>query len=50
MVADDDGQMVRLASGLAPGERVALDLGGAAEDGSPVQVVEAKAPGAAPGK
>jgi len=39
VVADDDGQTVRLASGLAPGERVALDVGGAAQDGSPVQVV-----------
>ena len=48
VVADDDGQTVRLASGLSPGERVALDLGGAAQDGSPVQVVEAKPP--APGK
>jgi RND family efflux transporter MFP subunit len=44
VVADDDGQTVRLASGLAPGERVALDLGGAAQDGSPVQVVETKPP------
>jgi membrane fusion protein, multidrug efflux system len=39
VVADDDGQTVRLASGLAAGERVALDLGGTAQDGSPVQVV-----------
>jgi RND family efflux transporter MFP subunit len=45
VVADDDGQTVRLASGLQPGERVALDLGGAAQDGSPVQVVESKPPG-----
>ncbi len=45
VVADDDGQTVRLASGLAPGERVALDLGGAAQDGSPVQVVSAPGPG-----
>lgn len=45
VVADDDGQTVRLASGLAPGERVALDLGGAAEDGSPVQVVSPASPG-----
>ena len=51
VVADDDGQTVRLASGLSPGERVALDLGGAAQDGSPVQVVESKPPGAgSPGK
>ena len=45
VVADDDGQTVRLASGLAPGERVALDLGGAAQDGSPVQVVAPASPG-----
>jgi RND family efflux transporter MFP subunit len=45
VVADDDGQRVRLASGLQPGERVALDLGGVAQDGSPVQVVESKPPG-----
>jgi RND family efflux transporter MFP subunit len=47
VVADDDGQTVRLASGLQPGERVALDLGGAAQDGSPVQVVESKPAGGA---
>ncbi len=47
VVADDDGQTVRLASGLLPGERVALDLGGAAQDGSLVQVVEAKPPAGA---
>lgn len=45
VVADDDGQTVRLASGLAPGERVVLDLGGAAQDGSPVQVVSPAAAG-----
>jgi membrane fusion protein, multidrug efflux system len=50
VVADDDGQTVRLASGLAPGERVALDLGGAAQDGSLVQVVEAKPPAGGPGR
>ncbi|HVZ89944.1 MAG TPA: efflux RND transporter periplasmic adaptor subunit [Polyangia bacterium] len=42
VVADDDGQTVRLVSGLGPGERVALDLGGGAAEGSPVQVVETK--------
>jgi RND family efflux transporter MFP subunit len=44
VVADDDGQVVRLVSGLAPGERVALDLGTSVQDGSPVQVVEAAKP------
>ncbi len=44
VVASDDGQIVRLASGLAPGARVALDLGNSVEDGSPVQVVEPKPP------
>jgi RND family efflux transporter MFP subunit len=44
VVANDDGQVVHLASGLTAGERVALDLGGAAQDGSPVQVVESKPP------
>jgi hypothetical protein len=48
VVADDDGQNVRLTSGLQPGERVALDLGGAAQDGSPVQVVSP--PAGAPGR
>jgi RND family efflux transporter MFP subunit len=46
VVANDDGQVVHLASGLTAGERVALDLGGAAQDGSPVQVVETKPPAA----
>ena len=44
VVADDDGQVVHLVSGVEPGQRVALDLGGAAEDGAPIQVVEMKPP------
>jgi RND family efflux transporter MFP subunit len=44
VVADDDGQVAHLVSGLQPGQRVALDLGGAAEDGAPIQVVETKPP------
>ncbi len=48
VVADDDGQVVRLVSGVREGERVALNLGSDTSDGSPVQVVEApKAPSAA---
>jgi RND family efflux transporter MFP subunit len=38
-VADDDGATVRLVSGLAAGERVALNLGSEVDDGAPVQVV-----------
>jgi len=46
VVADDDGQVVHLVSGLKPGDRVALDVGGAAEDGAAIQVVEPRpAPG-----
>lgn len=41
VVADDDGQQVRLISGVTEGERVALNLGSDTSDGSPVQVVEA---------
>jgi membrane fusion protein, multidrug efflux system len=44
VVANDDGQTVRLVSGLEEGDRVALNLGSEAEDGSPVQIVEAPAP------
>jgi RND family efflux transporter MFP subunit len=40
VVADDDGQLVRLVSGVNQGERVALNLGSDTSDGSPVQVVE----------
>ena len=49
VVADDDGQAVRLVSGVKEGERVALNLGSDTSDGSPVQVVEAtpRAPSAA---
>ena len=49
VVADDDGQLVRLVSGVNQGERVALNLGSDTSDGSPVQVVEAtpRAPSAA---
>jgi RND family efflux transporter MFP subunit len=47
-VADDDGQTVRLVSGVAEGERVALNLGSETEEGGAVQVVETPArPGAA---
>jgi membrane fusion protein (multidrug efflux system) len=41
VVADDDGTAIRLVSGLAAGERVALNLGNDVEDGAPVQVVGA---------
>jgi RND family efflux transporter MFP subunit len=48
VVADDDGQLVRLVSGVNQGERVALNLGSDTSDGSPVQVVDApRAPSAA---
>jgi RND family efflux transporter MFP subunit len=50
VVADDDGQVVHLVSGVKAGEKVALDLGGAAEDGSPIQAVEPKPPGSPTGK
>lgn len=43
VVADDDGQLVRLISGVKEGERVALNLGSDTSDGSPVQVVESPA-------
>jgi RND family efflux transporter MFP subunit len=47
VVADDDGQIVRLVSGIGDGERVALNLGSEVEDGAPVQVIApAKPPGA----
>ena len=44
VVASDDGQVVRLVSGVDPDTRVALDLGSSVQDGSPVQVVEAPTP------
>jgi RND family efflux transporter MFP subunit len=40
LLADDDGQTVRLVSGVAEGERVALNLGSETEEGGAVQVVE----------
>jgi RND family efflux transporter MFP subunit len=43
VVADDDGSIVRLLSGLKAGERVALNLGNEVDDGAPVQVVGADA-------
>jgi membrane fusion protein, multidrug efflux system len=48
VVANDDGQTVHLVSGLQEGERVALNLGSEAEDGSPVQIVETPAKPGAP--
>jgi membrane fusion protein, multidrug efflux system len=47
VVASDDGQVVRLVSGVDANTRVALDLGSSVQDGGPVQVVEAKPPGGA---
>ena len=43
VVADDDGSIVRLVSGLQVGERVALNLGSEVEDGAPLRVVGADA-------
>jgi RND family efflux transporter MFP subunit len=39
VVADDDGQTVRLTSGVQDSDRVAVNLGADVTDGSPVQVV-----------
>ena len=44
VVADDDGQTVRLVSGVSEGERVALNLGNETEEGGAVQIVETPAP------
>jgi RND family efflux transporter MFP subunit len=43
VVANDDGQTVHLVSGLNEGDRVALNLGSEAEEGSPLQIVETPA-------
>ena len=46
VLADDDGQTARLVSGVAAGDRVALNLGSDVEEGGAVQeVAPAKAPG-----
>jgi len=44
VLADDDGQKVRLLSGVDDGEKVAMNIGHGAEDGSPVDVIEARTP------
>lgn len=49
VVANDDGQVVHLVSGLHDGDRVALNLGDDVEDGSPLQIVETPAKPGAPG-
>ena len=49
VVANDDGQIVYLVSGLNDGDRVALNLGDDVEDGSPLQIVETPAKAGAPG-
>jgi hypothetical protein len=46
VVADDDGQMVRLLDGAQEGERVAINLGNAVADGANVRVIEPAKPGA----
>ncbi len=48
-VADQDGDTVRLASGLDAGERVALNLGDSVPEGQVVRPFEAGAPSAKPG-
>ncbi len=40
VIGEDDGKTVRVVSGLHPGDRVALNLGGDALEGAPVQVAE----------
>jgi RND family efflux transporter MFP subunit len=48
VVANDDGQVVHLVSGLQEGDRVALNLGDDVDDGSPLQIVETPAKPGAP--
>jgi hypothetical protein len=48
VVANDDGLVVHLVSGLNDGDRVALNLGDDVEDGSPLQIVDAPPKPAAP--
>jgi RND family efflux transporter MFP subunit len=48
VVANDDGQVARLASGVAEGDRVALNLGSEVEDGSAVQEVSPTKPTGGP--
>jgi membrane fusion protein, multidrug efflux system len=48
VVANDDGQVVHLVSGLNDGDRVALNMGADVEDGSPLQIVETPQKPAAP--
>jgi RND family efflux transporter MFP subunit len=51
VLADDDGQTARLVSGVAAGDRVALNLGSDVEDGGAVQeVAPAKPPEKPPGR
>ena len=48
-LADNDGQHVKVLSGLAAGEKVALNLGNSVADGSRVQPIEvAQAPAPTP--
>jgi RND family efflux transporter MFP subunit len=46
-VASNDGKTITFASGVAPGQRVALSLGGTVADGARVQVLPDSAPVAA---
>jgi hypothetical protein len=51
VLADDDGQTARLVSGVAAGDRVALNLGSDVEDGGAVQeVAPPKPPEMPPGR
>jgi RND family efflux transporter MFP subunit len=40
-IADNDGRVIQIASGLQPGEKIALGIGDAMKDGDKVQVIAA---------
>jgi membrane fusion protein, multidrug efflux system len=49
VIADDDGKTVRVVDGVKEGDRVALNLGADAQDGSLVQLADDAKPAGAPG-
>lgn len=44
-IADNDGKVIRIASGLGAGERIALGIGDALKDGDKIQVIVPPVPG-----
>ncbi len=49
-IADNDGKVIQIATGLSAGDRIALGIGDALKDGDKVQVITPPPVSVGPGK